>query len=198
MSPLLEFYLTAYFFSSFQIFLSIFLAFLIIKPGAIQWKMKGLKLEPYGTQAVFIHLVTCSSFFFQTSFSQTVIDPRILSSASRVEKMVHLDSVIRFTAKEARLFWPIYNQYMWRWEKLMGDRINFIQNNIEEQEDAHPRKKELMRKLFKNDMALTKLQKKYYSRFRKALSPPKANKFMQIEYETQNRIRIMEQSIYFL
>ena len=80
----------------------------------------------------------------------------------------------------------------------MGDRINFIQNNIEEQEDAHRRKKELMRKLFKNDMALSKLQKKYYSRFRKALSPPKANKFMQIEYETQNRIRIMEQSIYFL
>ena len=82
----------------------------------------------------FLFILLLAAPFFQTSFSQTVIDPRILSSASRVEKMVHLDSVIRFTAKEARLFWPIYNQYMWRWEKLMGDRINFIQNNIEEQE----------------------------------------------------------------
>jgi hypothetical protein len=136
--------------------------------------------------------------FFQATFSQARTDHWIFSSSSRQEKMILIDSVIRFTPKEARLFWPIYNQYMWKWEKLMGDRINLIQDNIEDQDHEVPKKKEFIRRLYRNDMSLTKLQKKYYSRFRKALSPPKANQFMQIEYETQNRIRVMEQSIYFL
>lgn len=113
--------------------------------------------------------------------------------------MVNIDSTIRFTPKEARQFWPIYNQYMWKWEKLMDERIHLVRNSVSEKEQPEPtKKKEFMRRLFRNDMALTRLQKKYYSRFRKALPLPKANQFMQIEYETQNRIRVIEQSILFL
>ena len=80
----------------------------------------------------------------------------------------------------------------------MSNRIDLIQDNVGDDQHERPLKKEFIRKLLRNDMALTKLQKKYYSRFRKALPAPKANRFMQIEYETQNRIRIMEQDIYFL
>jgi len=159
--------------------------------------MKGIK--PWNmVHSRFISALLIFLAFVRPTFSQTQTDHGIFTAELRQEKIMHLDSLIRFTPEEARLFWPIYHQYIWKWEKLMDTRIDLIQANMSNAIHERPKKKEFIRSLYRNDMALTKLQKKYYSRFRKALSPPKANQFMQIEYETQSRIRVMEQSIYFL
>jgi hypothetical protein len=132
-------------------------------------------------QAGFLHILKAQDFM------EDMQDNRV---AWQVEKKHVVEQFMDFNADEAKKFWPVYDQYTARLERLVYKRMALMQ----QYENDYPNLNGSQavgytNRLFKNDGALTKLQKKYYSRMQRVLTPMRASQFMQIEYEMQAMIR---------
>jgi hypothetical protein len=111
---------------------------------------------------------------------------KLLKASWEFDKRVMLTELMQFNDKEADGFWPVYNNYMKDWSKLMNYRIYAIQKYCDDFTVlSGPQSSQFMTMLFENDAALTKLQKKTYKKVKKILSPMRASEFMHIEYGLQ-------------
>src|SRR5437763_6568511 len=107
-------------------------------------------------------------------------------AAWQVQKKHVVEQFMDFNAEEAKKFWPLYQQYAVKLERLVYDRMALMQ----QYENNFPNLSESQaigytNRLFKNDGALTKLQKRYFGRMRHVLTPMRASQFIQVEYEMQ-------------
>lgn len=97
---------------------------------------------------------------------------------------------MEFSDAESAAFWPVYDAYMEKRQALGNDRIKIIGDyarnytNLTDDKAA-----ELTQTLLTNDLKLTKLEKKYYKKFKKALSPLRASQFLQMERYLNTAIR---------
>ncbi|MFL5741938.1 MAG: hypothetical protein ACJ75B_17070 [Flavisolibacter sp.] len=108
----------------------------------------------------------------------------------QTEKKHVVEQFMDLSTDEAKKFWPLYAQYAAKLERLVYYRMALMQ----QYENNFPNMSESQaigytNRLFKNDGALTRLQKKYFGRMRHVLTPMRASQFIQIEYEMQAMIR---------
>jgi hypothetical protein len=111
-----------------------------------------------------------------------------------VDKKQLIMDYMKFTDKESKAFWPVYDSYMRAHRPLMDKRIALIKDYAKNYEKLTDLKAtELTNKVLDNDMAISKLQKDYYAKFSKVVSPLRASQYMQVEYYLQTTVKSMIQ-----
>jgi hypothetical protein len=111
---------------------------------------------------------------------------RLIKMSWQSDKKFMVDKLMEFSETEADAFWPLYEKHMQKWGRLMEYRIVITQEYCDEFEIMKGTQMSMyMKEMVKNDIDLTRLQKKFFSKIRRILSPTRANQFMKIEYEFQ-------------
>ena len=106
----------------------------------------------------------------------------LLRSDLRSQKAAIIAEMMQFNEDDDKRFWPIYREYEAELAKINGDRIALIKDyaaSFEAMTDASADRIAL------GALALEarrqELKSKYYARFKTALSPLAAAKFLQVE-----------------
>jgi hypothetical protein len=111
-----------------------------------------------------------------------------------VDKKQLIMQYMKFNEAESKAFWPVYDAYMKEHKSLVDSRIALIKDYAKNYTNLTDAKAiELTNKVLDNDMSVSKLQKDYFGKFAKALSPLRASQYMQVEYYLQNTIKSMIQ-----
>jgi len=101
-----------------------------------------------------------------------------------------VQAAMALTDADATKFWPLYNQYEKERQKLGRDRIVVLTEYSDHFDNlTNAKADELMTKIFKNELALTNLQQRYYISVKNKIGALKAAKFMQIENYINTSIR---------
>jgi hypothetical protein len=105
----------------------------------------------------------------------------IRSDVSTQKKSV-INHVMQLSEADAKVFWPIYEQYQMESSKIGNETAALIKEYVEGFETMTDSKAEsLMTRNFDLRKRALALRFKYYEKASKALSPIKAAKFMQID-----------------
>ena len=115
-------------------------------------------------------------------FAQVDSYVEMLRTDVRAEKVAVITEVMAFTDAESEVFWPIYREYELELAKIFDDRLANIKKyaeNFEGMDDTTA--DELVATSFKLGEKRHKLQKSYYTKFKKALGAKRAARFMQLE-----------------
>ncbi|MCP4273899.1 MAG: hypothetical protein GY781_18405, partial [Gammaproteobacteria bacterium] len=89
---------------------------------------------------------------------------------------------MQLTEKGASAFWPIHREYEIELSRIVDDRIDLIKDYAENHDNlTNEKAKELAGKVFALEKRRTKLKKKYFKKFEKALSAIVAARFIQVE-----------------
>jgi hypothetical protein len=110
----------------------------------------------------------------------------VLKSNIKTERKAIIIESMNFTEKESAAFWPVYDKFEVELEKLANNRVKNIKeyaNNYEKMTDK--KAEELIKNSLKFQEDRVSLNKKYYSKFAKALTPMTAAKYMQLENQIQ-------------
>jgi hypothetical protein len=106
----------------------------------------------------------------------------LLKSDLRTQKVAVLTEAMRFTDEGSTAFWPIHREYELELSKIIDDRIELIKDYAQNYDNlTNEKAKEIAGKVFDLEKRRTKLKKKYFKKFEKALSAVVAAKFVQVE-----------------
>ena len=106
----------------------------------------------------------------------------LLKSDLRTQKVAVLTEAMRFTDEGSTVFWPIHREYELELSKIIDDRIELIKDYAQNYDNlTNEKAKEIAGKVFDLEKRRTKLKKKYFKKFEKALSAIVAAKFIQVE-----------------
>ena len=122
-------------------------------------------------------------------------EAKLVQDAFGVEKKEMLMMYMALPDDKSSDFWPVYDEYaeakkelgMERYQ-ILKDYAEYYDNLTSEQAD------DLTLRLFKNNMAMEKLQLKYYNKMKKVVSPLEASKFIQAEKYIESTMRTKLQS----
>jgi hypothetical protein len=109
-------------------------------------------------------------------------DIELLRSDVRADKTRIMAAMMQLDDKDAAVFWPIYREYESELAKLYDEKVagvmdyadHYLQMTDEKADD-------LATRALQWEDQRTDLKKKYYERFKKALSPITAARFLQVE-----------------
>jgi hypothetical protein len=111
---------------------------------------------------------------------------QLLRSDFNSAKVEIVNRIMKLSADNAKVFWPIYREY----ESALGEqaimRAEFIAEFIEAHRDGtfdNPRAKDMAKRWFKAQRARLDLLEKYHSKIEKRLSSVQAGQFLQIEHQ---------------
>ena len=106
----------------------------------------------------------------------------LLKSDIRTKKVAIITATMELTDEESSTFWPIHREYEVELSKMIDDRIEMIEDYIQNYDDLTDEKaREIAKKVFALEKRRTKLKKKYFKKVEKALSATIAAKFIQVE-----------------
>ena len=106
----------------------------------------------------------------------------LLRADVRAQKVAFFTELMEFTTEEDKAFWPIYRAYDTELSAINDERVTGIEEyarNYGKVTDALADK--LATKALELEGRRTALKQKYYERFKTALSPTIAARFLQIE-----------------
>jgi len=146
-------------------------------------------------QNLILQLIFCLVFWsgFQLSGAyaqQADTEAEMLQELWGMAKKEIVSQYMEFSASESAAFWPVYEEYTAKRQVLANDRIKILGDyarnytNLTDDKAAELTKVTLM-----NDIKLDKLQKKYYKKMKKAISPLRASQFLQLERYLNTAIR---------
>ncbi len=106
------------------------------------------------------------------------------------EKREIVRQAMNLNPAEAEKFWPVYETYATARQKLGRTRLTLLEEYVQNYKNLSGEKAEQLTKRFlKNDIMTSKLEKKFFNKFKKALSPLQASQFMQVEDYLQTTLR---------
>jgi hypothetical protein len=106
----------------------------------------------------------------------------LLKSDMRTQKIAVITEAMQLTDKGASAFWPIHREYEIELSRIIDDRIELIKDYGQNYDNlTNEKAKALARQVFALEKRRTKLKKKYFKKFEKALSAIIAAKFIQVE-----------------
>ena len=106
----------------------------------------------------------------------------LLRSDLRSQKVAIITEVMQFTEAEDAKFWPVYREYETELAKINDDRIALIKEfatSYDNMTDAIADR--LARGALDLEARRQALKQRYYDRFKAALSPKTAARFLQVE-----------------
>jgi hypothetical protein len=115
---------------------------------------------------------------------QTGVDSSIesLRADMRADKVQIITQAMKFSDKDAAVFWPIYKKYAYDLSTLNDQRVQLIKEYSEKyptMNDADA--KAMADKMFKYESQRIDFKKKYFKEFNKALPALTVVKFFQLE-----------------
>lgn len=124
-------------------------------------------------------------------FAQTdKADIELFQSVWGKDKQEIVKYYMKFTPEEASVFWPVYDAYDAERKKLGSERFQIIKDYADNYANLTPEKAdELVNRVFANNVAVEKLNKTYYAKAKKVISPVRAAQWMQVESYLQTMIR---------
>ena len=130
-----------------------------------------------------IFVLAMSAFVFaQTSYIE------ILKSDVKTQRRALVTAAMDFSEEEAQKFWPVYKDYEFEVDKLIDAEIGLFKEYAENYDEMSDKKAdELVEKMMKIDNDQLSLKKKFYDKFKKALTAKRAAKFLQVD----NRLDLM-------
>jgi len=128
-------------------------------------------------------LITILVLFAVTSSAQDVGSyMEMLRSDIKTEKVAYITEVMQFTEDESTAFWPIHREYQFKLDEIADKYLGNIKSYGENYGSLSD---EMASELIKTGFDLKKdrlnLQKDYFKKFSKALSPVKAARWVQLE-----------------
>jgi hypothetical protein len=106
----------------------------------------------------------------------------LLKSDMRTHKVAIITESLQLTAEEASAFWPVHREYEHELSGIIDDRIALINDYMQNHDKlTNEKAKEIAKRVFALEKRRTKLKKKYFKKFEKALSAIIAAKFIQVE-----------------
>ncbi len=106
----------------------------------------------------------------------------LLRSDVKTQKVAIIAEVMQFTKSESSAFWPIHREYEHELSGIIDDRIELIKDYAQNYDSLTDEKaKKLAKTVFALEKRRTKLKKKYFRKFERALSATIAAKFIQVE-----------------
>ncbi len=107
----------------------------------------------------------------------------------KVEKKAAVTEALQLSETESQPFWNLYNEYQTALYLVQNKRIAIIKDYSENFDSLSDEKAdELWMGSLQYRNELLKLKKKYYSKFKKVVSPGKAARFMQLENKIETLI----------
>lgn len=107
----------------------------------------------------------------------------------KVEKKAAVAEAMELTDAESQPFWTLYNEFQSALYLVQNKRIDIIQNYSDNYESLSDEKAdELWISSMKFEQEILKLNKKYYSKFKKILPMGKAARFMQLENKIETLV----------
>ena len=129
-----------------------------------------------------VSIVLVALFLFVGFAKAQQNEVEMFQSMFKVEKKAMLMDFLMLTDDEAKVFWPIYEEYEMERVKLSSRRIALIKKYAEEYETLTEEQiDELANESFAIIDGTNKLHKKYYKKFKKAVSAKRAGQFVQFE-----------------
>jgi hypothetical protein len=109
-------------------------------------------------------------------------DIELLRSDVRADKTKILAAMMQLDDKDAAVFWPIYHEYESELAKLYDQKVAGILDYADHYlQMTDVKADDLATRALQWEDQRTGLKKKYYQRFKKALSPVTAARFLQVE-----------------
>jgi Spy/CpxP family protein refolding chaperone len=133
-------------------------------------------------------LLSTIIFFSTLALNAQNVDDIIeaVKSNIKTERKAIIIQSMNFTEAESAAFWPVYNEFEIELEKLANNRVKNIKEyaiNYEKMTDK--KAEELIKNSLKFQEDRVSLNKKYYNKFAKVLTPITAAKYMQLENQIQ-------------
>ena len=106
----------------------------------------------------------------------------ILRSDMTTQKKALVETIMQFSQADAKIFWPIYEDYQREYYELGNETAALIKEFVENIDKmTEDRADKLMTRSFDLQTRKLAVRQKYYDKVRKALSPIKAVKFAQLD-----------------
>lgn len=153
----------------------------------IAWKMFLSKTKQCAVFQAFI-------FFCCTHASAQFVDDtlRYAESIWSMQKKAMILNEMDLTEAEKASFWPVYESYSNAIQYLEMEYIRLM--NLTDEERGSERKAALFTEnMLLNELLLAKARKYYFKKFRKALGPALASRFMQLDSDFRTMIRLQMQ-----
>ena len=132
------------------------------------------------------------AFFSHALSAQEVDDSlRYAESIWSMEKKAMILEEMDLTEAEKSSFWPVYESYSNAIQYLDMEYIRL--QNYEKEGMSEKKSASLTEHMLINDLLLAKTRKQYFKKFKKALSPTQASRFMQLDNDFRTMIRIQMQ-----
>jgi hypothetical protein len=105
----------------------------------------------------------------------------------KAQKVSFISHSLDLSVNEAQAFWPVYNEYDKKLEKIFTDGRNMIRmDKIDNMSDKEA--EQIAEKFIENETQMANLQKEYYAKFKTVLSPKKILKFYASEKEFHRKL----------
>lgn len=131
-------------------------------------------------------------FLYPSLLAQNVDDSlRYAESIWSMEKKAMILEQMNLTEAEKSSFWPVYESYSNAIQYLDMEYIRLL--NYEGEGMTEKKSASLTTNILLNDLLLAKTRKQYFRKFKKALSPAQASRFMQLDNDFRTMIRIQMQ-----
>ena len=106
----------------------------------------------------------------------------LLRSDIKTEKMGMITEVMQFSEEEASVFWPVYREYQFELEKVGDEYLAAIKDYAANYLSMTDEKAtDLTKRAIKTREERLDLQKDYFKKFSKLLSPVRAARWLQLE-----------------
>lgn len=139
-------------------------------------------------------------FMIPVSAQITDQEAKLVQDAFGVDKKEMLMMHMALPEAQGEKFWPMYDSYAEEKKKLGMDRYQILKDYADSYPDLSAEMADdLTTRLFKNTMAIEKLQLKYYNKMKKAVGPLRASQFIQAEKYIESVMRTqLQNSIPFI
>jgi hypothetical protein len=135
-----------------------------------------------------ISLILLFSFIAALTYAQQNDYIELVRSTIKTEKKALIAEVMQLSDAESQVFWPVYNEYQEKRYAINTNLFNLITDFAENFENMSPEKAtDIAMTSNKHDMDILKLEKTYFKKISKMISPQKAFRFLQAE----NKIEAM-------
>jgi hypothetical protein len=134
-------------------------------------------------------IIFCSCVFTQAQIGNDD-ELQMIKDYLKTEKKDLVKEYMKLDEAQSAKFWPLYDEFQGARRSLSQERMQIIKDYGTQYAGMNDdQASSLVKRIFKNDKAYTKLQEKYFKKFSKTVSPLKAAQYLQLEEYFRTMIR---------
>ena len=139
---------------------------------------------------IVLFFIAISSFIFTQAQVGSDDELQMIKDFLKTEKKDLVKEYMKLDEAQSAKFWPMYDEFQEKRRGLAQERLQIIKDYGSQYASmTDDQATSLVKRIFKNDKAYSKLQESYFKKFSKSISPIKAAQFLQLEEYFRTMIR---------